>query len=653
MRFLLLSLMWLAMPATAAIDLNQLEQISQQPQQQLDKLLAAESVSAEQQFYLAYTYYRLNNADNALTHSQEALKRQPDAELSSRIYLLQALVYGIHKRDTNKALSLLEQAEQSLPSSQNGNTLRLKMDIFESFAQAYNQKGLTEKALVYAQRSLDLAVSEHAPKRELDALLMLGRLELQNNKLIKALALFERATVLAQAQQNNKALASIYTRLGMAYQKLGQFQIAAEQFEQAASLFQQLGLYSNQAAALIDLGDALLSDKQLAAAEQHLEQALFLAQQQQDTQHIGAAYVSQSELAIEKGDLEQAKQLLNNAYQLFSQLGSRNILKEVSLHLVNLYMLQQNWTAAKELLDEVAPAIDETPKYLQKRFYEQSAKLAEQQQQWQQAFLFSQKANEHEETDLAEQQQLQADGLRQNLSLQKQSQQFQQQLERSEQHNKLWLSISLLLLLLSAAGWTSALRHKKHKQPTKESNWKQFQELVAHHAAHHKDASLLIVAPTDLTQQLLQHGPDYHAQWQQSLNPLTQQAQFYCWHQHELWMYCPQSSQVQQLQAKLQPLNAASHSASIKLSQFTSPEQGLPALNDVQQLVWSCWALANRQQCAEPYQLEMQCPEPLLLSWHPDTLRQDLFNAISLGQLDLLVNQQSLGIELQQQLRQI
>ncbi|WP_337879781.1 tetratricopeptide repeat protein [Rheinheimera sp.] len=654
MRFLIICL--LAFSAWVQADSarqQQMDLINQQPQQQLQKLLDSPQDSAEQHFYLAYAYYRLGNADNTQSHSQTALDKTNNAELRSRLYLLQALNFGVHKRDTNKALALLEQAEQTLPATKNPDLLRLHMDILESFAQAYNQKGLQDKALSYARQSLALAVEHQAPTRELDARVMLGRLELQNNQLAAALNEFERALVLARAQKNDKALAAIYVRLGMLYQKIGQHKAAITQFSQAAELYQQLELTSNLINTLTNLGDSLLSDQQQEAAELHYQQALDLALQAQDPHVIGAVYVSQSELAIERGQLTQAKELLEKAYQLFSQNNSLSSLKEVSLFLVSLYIKQQDWAAAAQLLTEVGENISVAPKFLQKRYHELNAQLAEQQQNWQQAYLSERLANEQEQNDLKIQQQLQANSLQQSLELHRAVEYAESQLASQKKYSLWALILGVILSLSTALLWLKGRKPDGSQTQRPQSGWRQFQELVAQSAPGHTEASVLVITPADLSQHLLEQGPDFYQQLPQLYAPLSRLALFYCWHEQELWLYSHQLDLTERLATQATQLGLPCHTALLLLRQFTASAQALPDLADIRNLIWQCWALAKHQQLTGPYHASLFCPSPISLSWHKDSLKQDLFNAISLGQLELVINQESVGARLQHQLRQI
>lgn len=654
MRFLLLALLLVSAPLLAERSIKQqIDNINTDPKQHLEQLSVLEKKTPFQDFYLAYTYYRLGNVENALSHAEFAIKASEHPELLSRAFLLKALTYGIHKRDTKTALTLLEKAHQALPPLTSKELFSLQVEIFESFAQAYNQLGQPEKALSYAQQSLELALTHESAESELDARIILGRLELQNNHLAQALMHLQRAAMLAVELKNDPSLASIYTRLGMFYQKINQFEAASEQFQQAAELYEKLNLPSNQSLALVKLGDSSLSAKRPEAAEQYYKQALALASKQKNSTDIANVYVSQSELAIERGDLDQAKALLEKAHQLFSQTGSQASLREVNLFLASLYLKQNNLLFAEQILEELSPIIPKSPKFMKVRFYHLKSTLAHKKNEWKIAYEYQQLANEQQEEDNALQKQFQADSLEQSLYLQKAL--AQSETLYSQQKLFAWLMSGFSAVLLVGMLLMVTLKKNnanKRKPKSEFSNWRQFIELVLQASPHQPAACAIVITPADLDAQLLKNGPVYYEELPSKLASISQHAIFHCWHQNELWLYCHTPEIAARLTQQISQLGADYHSAILQLQQFNGPAQPLPPPEDIRQLVWECWALASKQGLQGPYHAKLMCPQPINLSWHRDSLQQDLFNAISLGQIELLVNQHSLGEQLQKQLRQ-
>ncbi len=68
---------------------------------------------------------------------------------------MQALSYGVFYRDTAMAIEKLKLAEAILPEQDTTAIRSLRMDILESFAQAYNQQGNVELAMKAANPKPD------------------------------------------------------------------------------------------------------------------------------------------------------------------------------------------------------------------------------------------------------------------------------------------------------------------------------------------------------------------------------------------------------------------------------------------------------------------------------------------------------------------
>ena len=71
------------------------------------------------------------------------------------------------------------------------------------------------------------------------------------------------------------------------------------------------------------------------------------------------------------------------------------------------------------------------------------------------------------------------------------------------------------------------------------------------------------------------------------------------------------------------------------------------------ELFWYSLFLAQQQGMQGPLEFSYKCQQSRPCSWQADNLRQDLFNAISLGLLEVQANGVSLSAKLQRQLAQI
>lgn len=659
MRFAFCFFLLLLTTGTYAADLTQLlEQTKANPQARIDVQTTQSARTATEYFLLAYSHYLLKNKEAALEFSNKALTLEPNTELAARILLMQALTYGVFYRDTALAIEKLKLAQTILPEDNNPAILALRMDILESFSQAYNQQGNTELAMKAAAESLVLATQTADQQRQLDSMIMLGRLHLQNNHLTKAYQHFKSALPLASALADQQAIASINMRLGMAYQKLGQHERALQHFEEAGRLYQQLDSKSSQINALINIGDSQLVLKQIDKAKVTYNNALKLAVDSQDPHMLISAYVSLSELALEQNDLDQSEQLLIKAHQLASQGSAQSIKSETALFLVNVFIKKKNYSAAKQLLDEAAPEPHKLAGYLQHKHLALSAELAALEQQWQQAYQLEKSANQLEVAQLNDDSKIQLDSLQSSLELQMQ-QEKQQQLHIAR-HKQLqqWLLISLALLAFALFGLLLSLSKQKKGRAgsiVQQMQWRSFTELMLHHHRTKTQGQLLVVIPAQtnalLSKGILQVTADF-AQFR----ALLDQALFWVEQDQEFWLYCASEQEAHQLQHQLlQTLSSdyLAHSAVLPLHALLSTRICQQDLDALRELVWYSLFLAQQQGLQGALEIHYQCNQNRPCAWQPENLRQDLFNAISLGLLEVQANGISLSDKLQQQLAQI
>jgi len=659
MRQALSILLVLVIFSVQAADLTQLmQQAKANPQAQLDSQLSQPAKTAQEHFLLAYSHYALKNKEAALEISNKAMTLEPDTELAGRILLMQALIYGVFYRDTAMAIEKLTLADTILPDEETPKILSVRMDILESFAQAYNQLGNAELAMKAATKSLALATKAEDKQRKLDAMLMLGRIHLQNNNLSKAYQYFKSALALAAELDDQQAIASISMRLGMAYQKLQQHELALQYFIEATRLYQQLGNLSSQVNALINSGDSQLVLKQLDNAKATYNKALKLAVDSKDTYMLLSANVSLSELALEQGDLEQAEQLLTKAHQLASQVSVPSVKAETALFLANIFIKKQNYKAAKTMLAEAAPEPDKLPAYLKSKHLALNAELAALEQQWQQAYQLEKTANQLEVAKLNDTSKIQLDNLQSSLELQLHQEKQQELHIRKQTQLQQWLLISLALLAFVLFGLLLLLSKQKKSRTSAVipmTQWRSFTELLLHHHRAKTQGQLLMIMPTQ-TQVLLEKGIQQVGADLEMFRARLDQAMFWTEHDQEFWLYCTSQQQAGELQQQLlQSLPAAyqAHSAVLPLHELLSERICEQDLDAMRELVWYSLYLAGQQGLQGALQLTYQCHQHRPCAWQGEQLRQDLFNAISLGLLEIQANGVSLSASLQQQLAHI
>ena len=659
MRFVLCTFFMLVIFSVQAADLTALmKQAESNPQAQLEAHAKQPVRTALEHFLLAYSHYVLNNKEAILEFSNKAMTLEPDSELAARTLLLQALTYGVFYRDTSMAIEKLKQAQAILSGRNDVAILSLRMDILESFAQAYNQSGNAELAMKAAKEGLALATQAADKPRLLDAMIMMGRLYLQRNNLSQAYQYFKAALPLASEIGDQRALASISMRLGMAYQKLGQHVLALQHFKQAEKLYREQDSHSAHINALINLGDSQLVLKQKDEAKASYAQALKQAKQSGDPHMLVSVYASLSELAMEQDDLDQAEELLMKAYQLANQVSAQSLKTETALFLVNVFIKKQQYSAARQLLNEAAPKPDELVTFLKVKYLALSAELAAIEQQWQQAYQLEKTANQLEVEQLNDTSKIQLDNLQSSLELQLQ-QEKQQQLHLTQQAKlKRWLLLSatcavvLLLVLLFVL-----YRQKKNrpKALVQMPQWRGFTDLLLYHHKTKTQGHLLVIIPA-LTQVALKQGLQQVKADLATFRSVLEQSLFWVEQDQEFWLYCSSERQAVALQRQLLqnlPAHYQAHSALLGLHALLSEHIAEADIDALRELVWYSLHLAEQQGVQGAVQLSYQCHQQRPCAWQAEQLRKDLFNAISLGLMDVQANGVSLSAKLQQQLTEI
>ena len=210
---------------------------------------------AEDFLVMAVGFQTLGNREAALEAviKAENLAKTP-YELGIALYT-KARIYGIMYQDAPMALQQLTLAEQQLVGLKEdlnaADVNILLTDVYNSFASAYNLQGDLKNALTYAQRSLALAQKINNDARQLQALILNGRITLQNNQYQLAFSYLQQALFLASQLQDAEQLASIHYRLGMAHRKLDQHTDALEHFTAAAERYSALNRMANYSLVLI------------------------------------------------------------------------------------------------------------------------------------------------------------------------------------------------------------------------------------------------------------------------------------------------------------------------------------------------------------------------------------------------------------------
>lgn len=632
---------------------------------------ALTTLTAEDYLVLSVSYQTVNNRDAALDAASKAEQLATTPYLQALSLFHKAQIHGIYFQNAEMALQQLLAAEQLLLNSDEQPSLRLLNDVLRSFASAYNLLGQLATGLEYAERSLALARQLGEPSRELTSLIISGRLALQDNQYQRAFYYLQQGLTLANQLQDFESLASIHFRLGMAFRKLDLHQDALEHFQQAAERYRALDLQSNYTHALIYLAETYLEEPvQAEQAQLLLEEARHIAEQQQNLLRIAMVNYSLARTALVQQQLAPAEQLYQLALQQFRQINSATYLQEITLALARLYIQQQRYPEAEQLLADIAPDINAAATYLKLRFYNNKSDLAAARQQWQTAYLAQQQAMQLAQQEQSEQlrstmAQLKG-GLTDNNQVSQQSaelKQLQQQLAAAESRQVLLQLLLVGLIFTAFVIWQLYRRQLPVATTTPApelapKQWSQFREKVKQ-TNQRTAPHLIVLLPRNRTLLQQKYGrrcvSELLEQVRQQLNLPEVTASFSG--SEMLWLCCDDEQKLPQLQQQAIALleqKLTELGANPELLTLNLPLQDLLGehwqkedLNGLAELVWLCWYLAGQQlNSGSLWQLVVYSSHPRPCEWQADNLRADILNALKLGELTLQLNGNQLSFQL-------
>ncbi|MCB5228308.1 tetratricopeptide repeat protein [Alishewanella sp. 16-MA] len=627
------------------------------------------SLSTEDYLVLAESYQTLGKREAALDAVNKAENMAPSDYLRAMSLFHKAQIYGIYFQDAEMALVQLVEAEKHLISLKDVAAKVLLSDVLNSFASANNVLGNLSKGLEYAKRSLLLAEELSNTPRQLNALVLIGRLALQNNQYKVAFSHFERALVIARELSDDEQIASIYFRMGMAYRKLDQHDLALTHFQQAAERYQQLNRLSNYSHVLIYMAESYMEgEQQIAQAETLLQQALEIAEQLQHKQRTALVYYSLGRAALLSKNYPQSEQYYQLAFENFKQLNMRSMMQETALAIVKLFITQQRYAEAKVLLNELSPDIEQAAIFLQLRYHDSAAALASAAGDWQLAYTLQEKVTQLNQQELAEQMQYNMAELSEGLSEINEAEQYRQQLTalkqtlaETESRQFLLQALLVLLIFICFVFWQLVRRQQNAVTPSvvpelAPPQWVQFRE-KAKVLDQQQTQSLLVIMPRQRAALQRQFGrrivTNMLKQLAQELDTEAVNASFSG--SEMLWLAVDSQDKaaqsalleqaIQSFSNKLLALGVAPAilTAELELASLLGPNWHKRDLNGLTDIVWFGWSLLEQSPPTDlAWRLSFTTEHARPCEWQVEDLRTDIVNAYRLGELNILVNQQVL-----------
>ncbi|MGA2457144.1 MAG: tetratricopeptide repeat protein [Terriglobales bacterium] len=292
------------------------------------------------QFALAYsqlakTYASLghdNDAERASRRAVELSDQLPPPEK----YLIQASHEQI-QRDYPKAIEAYENLAKAAPDN---------ADVLFELAGLYEKSGAYDKAREEYTKVLTLD-----PKR-MDALLAIGRVEVDSGNPQKGLEYLTRAQPLAVEFGNDEETSKILQAMGAAYAGLNKNEDALRNFRESLEIKRKLGLKTGIAMSLKDMAD---SEDLLGKPDQALNdyrEALALYQELGDKAGTGDVLNDLAEFYVDHGQYDEGLTLFKKSLQAEIDVGNQSIQALVLSNIGNAYFFKADYQNARTYFEQ-------------------------------------------------------------------------------------------------------------------------------------------------------------------------------------------------------------------------------------------------------------------------------------------------------------
>jgi tetratricopeptide (TPR) repeat protein/DNA-binding XRE family transcriptional regulator len=236
-----------------------------------------------------------------------------------RFYLGQAYCRLVRPTDALKHLPMAREAFERVGDEW------MAVDALDWEASA---RGLMEdpRAILLAGEALERCrrLNPKPPQTEARILGHIANMHVVAHAWAQAVGYYEAAVEAAGAMKDLLQLAKMHHGLGTAYQRMQQPTKARQQFDRALALYSIESDLSAVYRLENDLGDLLLHQGQLDAAEQHLRSALAGSTAiQMDRRGRGYILANLGEVSLRRGDLDQARQQLVEALDAGTVIGEQ------------------------------------------------------------------------------------------------------------------------------------------------------------------------------------------------------------------------------------------------------------------------------------------------------------------------------------------
>jgi len=221
----------------------------------------------------------------------------------------------------------LKLAYENMKKAENlTNNIKELMYIYNQIGMILDGMGYSDDALLSYNRSLSLAMDLGDTHMQAVLLSNIGGIYNDKGELDKALSYAEKSLNLTT---NEKRKASIYSNIAIIYDEQGSYQKAVEYFHKAIEIHERYGDYHDVSIDKLNLGEAYRRMKDYENAEKYLSEGLEGAKKIGDKYWEAVGYEYLAWLYKDKGDKKTAKENYKRAYNLFKSIKAEKDAQEV------------------------------------------------------------------------------------------------------------------------------------------------------------------------------------------------------------------------------------------------------------------------------------------------------------------------------------
>ena len=294
----------------------------------------AAAVAADPGFALAYsgqaqTYERLSQEQEARDASRTAIDLAQSLPPREK-YLIEA-AHARLLRDNARAIEAYTNLSKASPDDS---------EVDFALATLYEATGAYERA----HEHLSKVLARDA--RYLDALILMGRVEIRRTKYQAALDQLTAAYDLAARFDNKEARADALHLQGVVYRRLSRFDEAMRRYEDSLEIKKQIGQKASIATTVNEIGHVHSLSGRPDAAIKSYEQALALREQAGDKRGIGSSYIDIGVFYGARGRYDDALTYYKKALQIQRDLRNSDFEALCLNNIGNMYLFKGQYDDA-------------------------------------------------------------------------------------------------------------------------------------------------------------------------------------------------------------------------------------------------------------------------------------------------------------------